>query len=130
MKIKTTIYSLVLDGPGGIVSGAFTTERAALGCLIQNYTAGVTPSVLQALIEGGYYDALENLLQEQGDGLTSWQIEENHLEIEAPLLAQSLLALRRLLACPDLNLDSLESETAAAIAVAQAALTTATLAQS
>ena len=83
MKIKLPIYSLSLDGPKcGTVGGAFATEREAASCLVANYTAGVTPQVLAALLEGGYLDALEDLLREQGDGLTTWEVNEHTLEVE------------------------------------------------
>jgi len=131
MKIKILIYSLSLDGPKcGTVGGAFATEREALEHLVHNYTAGVTQEVLDALLKAGYYDDLEELLLDQGDGLTSWDVCEHTLEVEIPILGLLARALQRVLACPDLNEDSLAPETVAAIAVAQAMLRDATLAQS
>ena len=78
MKIK--IYSLAVDGPKcGTHGAAFATEREAYAALLEQLNLSDADAA-NALLQENNFDALENLLQESLDGLTTWTIDENEIE--------------------------------------------------
>lgn len=93
MKLK--IYSLAADGPKcGTHGAAFATEREAYAGLL--YQLGLSDDdAASALLEAGDFDALEDLLHDSLDGLTTWTLDCQELtfpDADAPPACTALLA--------------------------------------
>lgn len=78
MKIK--IHSLALDGPKcGTFGAAYATEREAWQELLRQISLS-DDDAANALLEENNFGALEDLLSESTDGLTTWTVDENEID--------------------------------------------------
>lgn len=89
------VWSLAGDGPKcGTFGSAHATEAAAYTALLEQLNLA-DDDASTALLEAGELDALQELLEDSTDGLTTWTIDEN--EVASPVFAELLEALQLML---------------------------------